>query len=125
MPGAEAPTAALLEAREFDYVVGSVHFIGEGDSAVDPRLIAGLVYTLWTGNAPETLAEAWRPTADTTGKALPHGLGWFVELETITDETGRDAARECLFELSRELGLGKSERRSYLRLLLGDDPHER
>lgn len=54
-----------------------------------------------------------------------HGLGWFAELETITDETGRDAARECLFELSRELGLGKSERRSYLRLLLGDDPHER
>ena len=53
-----------------------------------------------------------------------HGLGWFVELETIADETGRDAARECLFELSRELGLGKSERRSYLRLLLGGEPHE-
>lgn len=46
------------------------------------------------------------------------GLGWFVELETIADEAGRDAARECLFDLSRELRLGKSERRSYLRLLL-------
>lgn len=52
------------------------------------------------------------------------GLGWFVELETIADEAGRDAARECLFDLSRELGLGKSERRSYLRLLLEGDVAE-
>ena len=25
----------MLEARDFDFVVGSVHFIGEGDAAVD------------------------------------------------------------------------------------------
>jgi histidinol-phosphatase (PHP family) len=35
VPGAESRTAAMLEARDFDYVVGSVHFIGEGDAAVD------------------------------------------------------------------------------------------
>jgi hypothetical protein len=28
---------------------------------------------------PETLAEAWRPTIDATGRLLPHGLGWFVQ----------------------------------------------
>jgi histidinol-phosphatase (PHP family) len=33
VPGAEDRTAALLEARGLDYVVGSVHFVG--DSAVD------------------------------------------------------------------------------------------
>lgn len=33
IPAAEDRTAALLEARDFDYVVGSVHFIG--DDAVD------------------------------------------------------------------------------------------
>src|SRR5262249_6848540 len=33
VPGAEDRTASLLEARDFDYVVGSVHFIGE--EAVD------------------------------------------------------------------------------------------
>jgi histidinol-phosphatase (PHP family) len=33
IPAAEDRTAALLEARDFDYVVGSVHFIG--DVAVD------------------------------------------------------------------------------------------
>ena len=35
VPGAEGRTAAMLEARDFDYVVGSVHFLGEGDAAVD------------------------------------------------------------------------------------------
>lgn len=49
------------------------------------------------------------------------GLGWFAELETLADDADRDAARECLFSLSRDLGLGKSERRSYLRLLLERD----
>jgi histidinol-phosphatase (PHP family) len=29
VPGAEERTASLLETREFDYVVGSVHFVGE------------------------------------------------------------------------------------------------
>jgi histidinol-phosphatase (PHP family) len=33
VPGAEDRIAALIEAREFDYVVGSVHFVG--DRAVD------------------------------------------------------------------------------------------
>ena len=33
VPGAEDRTATLLEARDFDYVVGSVHFLG--DDAVD------------------------------------------------------------------------------------------
>jgi histidinol-phosphatase (PHP family) len=33
VPGAEDATAALLDSRDFDYVVGSVHFVG--DDAVD------------------------------------------------------------------------------------------
>jgi histidinol-phosphatase (PHP family) len=33
VPGAEDRTATMLEARDFDYVVGSVHFVGE--DAVD------------------------------------------------------------------------------------------
>src|SRR3954453_23959466 len=35
IPGAEERVEALLGGRDFDYVVGSVHFIGEGDAAVD------------------------------------------------------------------------------------------
>ena len=50
-----------------------------------------------------------------------HELGWFLELETLATEVDRDSARESLLALARELGLGKSERRSYLRLLLERD----
>ena len=50
-----------------------------------------------------------------------HDLGWFAELEIIAEDSDRDAARDCLFALSQELQLGKSERRSYLRLLLEND----
>jgi len=44
VPGAEERTEAMLAARDFDYVVGSVHFIGEGDAAVDH-----LGFDVWEG----------------------------------------------------------------------------
>lgn len=50
--GAEDRTATLLEARDFDYVVGSVHFLGD-DGAVDDRR-----YDVWaTDGDPDSL---WR-----------------------------------------------------------------
>jgi histidinol-phosphatase (PHP family) len=62
VPGREDRIASMLDAYEFDYVVGSVHFVGDG--AVDYR-----VFDVW-GNGPdpdrlwgsyfETLAEAAR-----------------------------------------------------------------
>jgi histidinol-phosphatase (PHP family) len=51
VPGAEERTAALLEAREFDYVVGSVHFLGE--AAVDHE-----GWDVWEGSADPD--EVWR-----------------------------------------------------------------
>ena len=51
VPGAEDRTASLLEAREFDYVVGSVHFVGE--EAVDHE-----GFDVWEkGGDPD---EVWR-----------------------------------------------------------------
>ena len=46
VPGAEERTAALLEARDFDYVVGSVHFAGE--AAVDHE-----GWDIWEGGDAE------------------------------------------------------------------------
>ena len=51
VPGAEEPTAELLGARDFDYVVGSVHFIG--DEAVDHP-----GWDIWEGSADPD--EVWR-----------------------------------------------------------------
>lgn len=50
-------------------LITTVHDYAQFDLA----LRSGILMT------PQTLAEAWRPTIDATGKALPHGLGWFVQ----------------------------------------------
>src|SRR5438132_961631 len=51
VPGAEDRLANVLEAREFDYVVGSVHFLREGAVDMDE-------YGVWaSGRSPE---EIWR-----------------------------------------------------------------
>lgn len=46
------------------------------------------------------------------------GLGTFLELEAIADESEWDEARDSLLRLAERLGLKNSERRSYLALLL-------
>jgi len=51
VPGAEDRTAILLEARDFDYVVGSVHFVGE--RAVDHE-----GWDVWEGSGDPD--EVWR-----------------------------------------------------------------
>jgi adenylate cyclase, class 2 len=48
-------------------------------------------------------------------------LGTFLEIELLADEAGRDAARDAILALARELNLTNSERRSYLELLLETD----
>jgi adenylate cyclase class 2 len=45
-------------------------------------------------------------------------LGKFVELEILAAEDRLDAGKDTLFESARRLGLTKSERRSYLEMLL-------
>lgn len=65
VPGAEDRTANLLEARDFDYVVGSVHFLREG--AVDMN-----DYSVWdSGGSAE---EVWRRYFETVAEAARSGL---------------------------------------------------
>jgi histidinol-phosphatase (PHP family) len=65
VPGAEDRTANLLEAHDFDYVVGSVHFLR--DEAVDME-----EYSVWaTGRSAE---QIWRRYFHTLGEAARSGL---------------------------------------------------
>jgi histidinol-phosphatase (PHP family) len=65
IPGAEDRVANLLEAREFDYVIGSVHFIGEGAVDMDE-------HSVWeTGRSAEGV---WRRYFQTIGEAAASGL---------------------------------------------------
>jgi len=65
IPGREDRMATLLEAREWDYVVGSVHFLG--DHAVDYDR-----YDVWTsGESPD---RVWRRYFEWLGEAARSGL---------------------------------------------------
>lgn len=65
VPGAEDRTASLLEARDFDYVVGSVHFIGE--EAVDHP-----GWDVWEGNGDAD--EVWRRYFEALAECARSGL---------------------------------------------------
>jgi histidinol-phosphatase (PHP family) len=63
--GAEDRTANLLDAHDFDYVVGSVHFLRDHALDMDD-------YTVWgTGRSAE---EIWRTYFQTLGEAARSGL---------------------------------------------------
>ena len=65
VPGAEDRTAALIEARDFDYVVGSVHFLGEG--AVDHE-----GWDVWEGSGDPD--RVWRRYFDALAESARCGL---------------------------------------------------
>jgi histidinol-phosphatase (PHP family) len=65
VPGAEDRTANLLEAHDFDYVVGSVHFIGE--SAVDHE-----GWDVWEGRGGAD--EVWRRYFEALAECARSGL---------------------------------------------------
>ncbi len=70
VPGAEDRTMGLLEARELDYVVGSVHFISEAEGAVDME-----PFTAWDPKDPRRSPEAvWTRYFETVAESARSGL---------------------------------------------------
>lgn len=65
VPAAEDRTASLLEARDFDYVVGSVHFLR--DASLDTE-----EYSVWSG--AHSAEDIWRRYFQTLGEAARSGL---------------------------------------------------
>jgi histidinol-phosphatase (PHP family) len=63
--GAEDRLANLLEARDFDYVIGSVHFIRDGAVDMDD-------YSVW--DSGRSVEEIWRRYFQTIGEAARSGL---------------------------------------------------
>jgi len=65
IPGREDRMAELLAARDFDYVVGSIHFVGDG--ALDHDL-----YDIWsTGQSPD---RVWRTYFEWLAEAAASGM---------------------------------------------------
>jgi histidinol-phosphatase (PHP family) len=65
VPGAEDRTASLLEARDFDYVVGSVHFLREGAVDMDD-------FSVWSSG--RSVEEIWRRYFQTIAESAASGL---------------------------------------------------
>src|SRR5205823_477058 len=65
VPGREERMRSLLEQREWDYVVGSVHFLG--DRSLDTE-----EFSVWESfDSPERI---WRRYFETLGEAAQSGL---------------------------------------------------
>jgi histidinol-phosphatase (PHP family) len=65
IPGREGRMAALLEARDWDYVVGSIHFVGG-------RALDYEKYDIWGGfDSPE---KVWRTYFEWLGEAAASGM---------------------------------------------------
>jgi histidinol-phosphatase (PHP family) len=67
VPGAEDRTANLLQARDFDYVVGSVHFMRDGAVDMDD-------YSVWDSSRARSAEEVWTRYFQAIGDAARSGL---------------------------------------------------
>jgi histidinol-phosphatase (PHP family) len=65
VPGAEDRMVNLLQARDFDYVIGSVHFVG--DVAVDMD-----DYSVW--DSGHSVEDVWKRYFQTLGEAARSGI---------------------------------------------------
>ncbi|MDQ3936490.1 MAG: histidinol-phosphatase HisJ family protein [Actinomycetota bacterium] len=84
VPGTEDRMANLLEARDWDYVIGSVHFLR--DAAVDMRG----EWDVWRHADPE---KVWRRYFETLGEAARSGLFDVLAHPDLVKVWGRDAPR--------------------------------
>jgi histidinol-phosphatase (PHP family) len=84
IPGAEDRMANLLEEREWDYVIGSVHFLRE--AAIDMRG----EWDVWTHADPE---KVWRRYFETLGEAARSGLFDILAHPDLVKVWGREGPR--------------------------------
>jgi histidinol-phosphatase (PHP family) len=84
VPGAEDRMANLLEEREWDYVIGSVHFLR--NAAIDMRG----EWDVWRHEDPE---RVWARYFETLGEAARSGMFDILAHPDLVKVWGRDAPR--------------------------------
>ena len=84
IPGGEDRMAELLAGRDFDYVVGSIHFVGDGALDYDR-------YDIWSAaSAPE---KVWRTYFEWLGQAAASGMFDILAHPDLVKYWGRASAR--------------------------------
>jgi histidinol-phosphatase (PHP family) len=67
IPGTEDRMANLLQARDFDYVIGSVHFLRDGAVDMDD-------YSVWDSNRSRSAEDIWRRYFQAIAETARSGL---------------------------------------------------
>ena len=89
VPGREDRMANLLEARDWDYVVGSIHFLR--DEAIDLRGLTGWEHTdIWRSNDPD---KVWARYFETLGEAARSGMFDVLAHPDLVKVWGKGAPR--------------------------------
>jgi histidinol-phosphatase (PHP family) len=86
LPGREEQTAELLHGRDWDYVLGSIHFLR--DEAVDLREGRWSEFDIWRGGDPE---QVWARYFETLGEAAGSGLFDVLSHPDLVKVWGGDA----------------------------------
>jgi histidinol-phosphatase (PHP family) len=89
LPGREDRTANILDGRDWDYVVGSVHFLRDEalDVRADPRWGD---FDIWRSGAPD---QVWTRYFETLGEAARSGLFDILAHPDLVKVWGRGAPR--------------------------------
>jgi histidinol-phosphatase (PHP family) len=108
VPGREDRMANLLEARDFDYVVGAVHFVDEEAVDMDD-------HSVWEQRHahPRSAEEIWRRYFQTLGEAARSGLFDVLAHPDLVKVWGRERPRpegdlRHYYELAME-GIAESQ----------------
>ena len=89
VPGREDRMANLLDGRDWDYVVGSIHFLR--DEAIDLRGVEGWEQTdIWRSNDPD---KVWARYFETLGEAARSGLFDILAHPDLVKVWGKGAPR--------------------------------
>ena len=89
VPGREDRMANLLDGRDWDYVVGSIHFLR--DEAIDLRGVEGWEHTdVWRSNDPD---KVWARYFETLGEAARSGLFDILAHPDLVKVWGKGAPR--------------------------------
>jgi histidinol-phosphatase (PHP family) len=104
IPGREDRMAELLAARDFDYVVGSIHFVGDGALDYDR-------YDIWTtASSPD---RVWRTYFEWLGAAAASGMFDILAHPDLVKYWGRQRPRperdpRYFYEIAME-GIAESQ----------------
>lgn len=102
--------------REIELPIGAT--TADGDEFAEMLTLLGFRAVRTVSKVREPFHLSWDGAPMELAVDTVEGLGTFVEIETLADDSNRDTRRAAVLSLAARLGLDRPERRSYLTMLL-------